>query len=73
VDVVALKSTPGDADCSGTVNSIDAAVVTQFDAGLIDALTCLEDADVNEDGSVNTIDAALILQFDAGLVARLPP
>ncbi len=67
----ALPSPPaGDADCSGTVNSVDAALVLQFDAGLVDILvfTCLLVADVNEDGTVNALDATLILQFSAGLI-----
>jgi hypothetical protein len=60
----------GDADCSGTITSIDAALVLQFDAGLIDILTftCLLVADVNEDGTTNALDATLILQFAAGLI-----
>lgn len=59
---------PGDADCDRTVNAIDAALVLQYDAGLIDSLPCPDDADVDHDDSVNAIDAALILQKDAGLI-----
>ncbi len=61
---------PGDADCSGVISSVDAALVLQFDAGLIDILTftCLLVADVNEDDAVNAFDATLILQFVAGLI-----
>lgn len=62
----------GDANCDGTVNSIDAALTLQFDAGLVSSLACEENADVNEDGAVNSLDAALILQFDAGLIDSLP-
>ena len=58
---------PGDANCDGLVNSLDAALVLQFDAGLIHSLTCA-DADYNHDGVVNALDAALILQKDAGLI-----
>ncbi len=63
----------GDADCSGRVDSVDAALVLQFDAGFFDALPCPENADVDQDGAATSIDAALILQFDAGLLSRLPP
>jgi uncharacterized cupredoxin-like copper-binding protein len=63
----------GDANCSGTINSIDAALVLQFAAGLIASLSCQQNADANEDGTTNSIDAALILQFDAGLIDSLPP
>ena len=58
---------PGDADCNGIVNPIDAALMLQFGAGIIDSLGCPEDADVNHDGVVNSIDAALTLQKSAGL------
>ena len=63
----------GDVTCDGLVNSIDAALVLQYDAGLIDSLSCAQNADVNVDGAVNSIDAALILQYDARLIDRLPP
>ena len=63
----------GDADCDGTVASTDAALVLQFNAGLLDALLCQDAADVNGDGSITSVDAALILQFTAGLLNSLPP
>ena len=58
----------GDVNNDGSVNSIDAALILQFVAGLLDTLTCLDRADVNVDGLVNSIDAALVLQFVAGLI-----
>ena len=64
---------PGDVNCDGLVNSIDAALVLQFGADLLDALACLQAADVSGEGVVNAIDAALILQFVAGLLDSLPP
>ncbi len=63
----------GDADCSGEVNAIDAALVQQLVAGLVDSLSCEANADANGDGSINAIDAALILQLTAGLLDQLPP
>ena len=63
----------GDANCSGDINSIDAALVLQFVAGLVGSLSCEENADANEDGAVNSIDATLILQHIAGLLPTLPP
>jgi len=63
----------GDVDCNGVVNAIDAAVLLQFIAQLIDDLPCPENADTNDDGSVNSVDVALILQFTAGLIDDLPP
>lgn len=62
----------GDVNGSGAIDSIDAALVLQFGAGLF-ASVCGSTGDANEDGNVNAIDAALILQFSAGLIAALPP
>ena len=68
---LAAKLLVGDADCLGSVNSIDAAFILQFDAGLLGALPCPINADVDGDGMVTSIDAAHILQFDAGLIDSL--
>jgi len=64
---------PGDSNCSGAVDSIDAALVLQLSAGLIHTLPCPQNGDVNSDGRTNSIDASLILQFVAGLLPHLPP
>ncbi len=61
----------GDANCNGTVNAIDAAIVLQINAGLVGAPSCAENADVNNNGSIDSIDAALILQSIAGLIGPL--
>ena len=50
----------GDANCDGSVNSIDALLVLQLHAGLIDEVC--GDVDVNGNGDVNSLDAMLILQ-----------
>ncbi len=63
----------GDADCSGVVTAIDAALILQMTAGLIGSVACPELADASNDGLVNAIDAALILQLTAGLIPNLPP
>ncbi len=62
----------GDVNCDGSANSLDAALVLQFSAGLVSALNCQAAGDTNGDDSLNSIDAALILQFDAGLIDELP-
>ena len=59
----------GDASCDGEVNSLDAALVLQFGAGLISSVPCAQDADVNRSGNIDSLDAALILQCGAGLTA----
>ncbi len=61
----------GDANCDGVVNSIDVALVLQYEAGLLRSLACQQAADANRDGAVDALDAALILQYVAGLVDRL--
>lgn len=58
----------GDADCSSEMNSIDAALVLQFEAGLLESLPCEFQADVNADGTIDSRDALLILQTTAGLL-----
>lgn len=63
----------GDASCDGRVNSIDAAVVLQYSAGILQSLGCPANADVNGDGRANSLDSALILQYAAGLIAYLGP
>jgi hypothetical protein len=63
----------GDVNCSGAADSVDAALILQFGAGLVSSLSCQENADVNGDGTINAIDAALVLQFTAGLLPSLPP
>jgi hypothetical protein len=63
----------GDANCDGQVDSVDASLVLQYDAGLSHSLPCPDLADVNQDGQINSLDASLILQYNAGLLYRLPP
>ncbi len=62
---------PGDVNCDGSVSSIDAALILQLDAGLLDSLPCAQNADLNGDGESNSIDAALVLQRVAGFSNRL--
>ena len=63
---------PGDVNGDGDVSAIDAALILQFNAGLLDSLRYPGSADVNVDGDINSIDAALVLQFTAGLLSTLP-
>jgi Tol biopolymer transport system component len=67
----ACPSERGDVNGDGIANSIDAALILQYGAGLLRSIS--PNADVNHDGSVNSIDAALILQYTAGIVTCLPP
>ena len=63
----------GDANCDRRVSSVDATVLLQFSAGLLQSLCSLQSADANANGHVDPIDAQLILQFSAGLIGSLPP
>jgi hypothetical protein len=58
----------GDVDCDHDVDSIDAALVLQYDAALIHSLACFANGDMNHDGRVNSIDGSIILQMAAGLI-----
>ena len=60
--------TRGDANCDGRTNSIDAVIVLQYVADLLDSLPCQQLADMDRDEDVTSLDAALILQADAGLL-----
>jgi hypothetical protein len=62
-----------DANCDGLANSVDAFLVLQWDAHLIDRLPCPDGADANADGVVDAVDASLILQASAGLLEMPPP
>jgi len=48
------------------VNSEDAALILQFEAGLVDSLPCQENGDVNGDGEIDSADALLVLMIEAG-------
>ena len=58
---------PGDVNCDREIDSIDAALVLQFNAGLITSVACPRVADVNQDDKVDSRDAAIILQIEAAL------
>lgn len=64
----AQKTLQGDVDCSERVDSIDAVLVLQLSAALLDLLHCPEAADLNDDAAVDSVDASLILQIVAGLL-----
>jgi hypothetical protein len=54
---------------NGSVDAVDALLILQFKAALIDSLPNEASADVNNSGEITSVDAALILQVEAGLIA----
>ena len=53
------------------VNSTDAVLVLQYEAGILGDVEFDETAaDVNNDGKVNSTDSVLILQFEAKLITE---
>jgi hypothetical protein len=68
----ALEPLAGDTNCDGRVDSVDAALLLQLAARLLDRLPCPASADVNRDGALDTLDAMLVLQFHARLLSSLP-
>ena len=58
----------GDANCSGVVDSIDAALILQASAQLVESVPCPLNADVNASGTIDSVDAAIVLQAVAGLI-----
>ena len=62
----------GDANCDSRVHSIDALVIKQFVARLVQSLPCQNNADANLSGAVSIADAFLVLRFHAGMIPSLP-
>ncbi len=59
--------TTGDANCSGTTDSLDAAIVLQFAAQLLPEIPCYDRVDLDRNGHTDALDPLLILQCSAGL------
>ncbi|MCH8052149.1 MAG: PQQ-dependent sugar dehydrogenase, partial [Chloroflexi bacterium] len=63
----------GDADCSESIDSLDALAALRFAAGAEPFAGCVEQAgDVNCDGDVNEGDVLLLLRFVGGLSPAQP-
>jgi hypothetical protein len=53
------------------VDAIDASLILQLTAALIQPFDCDGASDVNHDGFTNALDVALVLQYVAGLIDSL--
>ena len=59
----------GDVNMDGDINSLDALLLLQFNAMMVELNeTQKQAADVNGDGTINSIDALVILQINAGII-----
>lgn len=63
----------GDVNWDGWVDAEDAALIMQYEVGLIaDSELNLNVADVNADGWIDAEDAALIMQYEVGIIDSVP-
>lgn len=73
---IEFKALLGDVSLDGEVTAYDAALILQYDVGLISPANypglCLEIADVSGNGEITGYDAALILQFVVGIINHFP-
>ncbi len=66
-------TTQGDADCNGSIDSVDSLQVLRHVAGLSTSANCLDDAgDVDCNSEFNSVDALRILRYVAGLNVQTP-
>ena len=64
----------GDVNGDNEANSLDAAILLKYDAGIIGLGDGqLASSDVDGDDSVDSLDASMILKYDAGLLFALYP
>lgn len=69
IDLEEIEIQSGDVNCDGAVTAVDARLVLQYVAGLIDEYEFNTFySDLNDDGVVTAVDARLILQKVAGLI-----
>jgi hypothetical protein len=71
-DQNASAAAPGDTDCSGGVNALDALHVLRSSVQLPPPAECLADGDTNCDGDIDSIDALRIMRHASGLPVTYP-
>ncbi|MBQ8765939.1 MAG: dockerin type I repeat-containing protein [Clostridia bacterium] len=69
IDIEKDEIRMGDVNCDGKITAIDARLVLQYVAGLVDEYDLyMSYADVSGDGKITAVDARIILQKVAGLI-----
>ncbi len=69
IDIEEIEIQQGDVNCDGEITAVDARIVLQYVAGLIDEYELnMFYSDLNDDGEITAVDARLILQKVAGLI-----
>ena len=51
--------TLGDVNCDGSIDNLDATLILQYDAGLLDKTIPVLAGDTNDDGAVDNLDAVI--------------
>lgn len=67
----AAPPAPGDADCDGDADPVDALAVLREVAGMPHSAGCVASADADCSGTIEATDALAILRFAAGLTPAL--
>ena len=65
----AVPVIPGDADCSGEADSVDALLILRYALGIVETLPSFENADVTGDGVVDSTDSLLVLRYALGIIS----
>lgn len=69
INMETIEIQSGDVNCDGKITAVDARLVLQYVAGLVDEYDLyMSYADVSGDGKVTAVDARMILQKVAGLI-----
>ncbi len=58
-----VKHLPGDANCDGAVNVLDAIAIINYFMGSDPDPFCFDNADVNQDGVINVLDAIGVISI----------
>jgi RHS repeat-associated protein len=63
----------GDVNNSGSIDIVDAMLISKYEAGLDPDPFIVDRADVNYDGNINATDSLLVAQYYSEIITVLPP